>query len=66
MGYPTRVQRIQRQRQASGQWYVTLPAVLARTMEFHKSETVEWTVQDKNTLILRRRPGAPPGRGKSR
>jgi len=58
MGYPTKVQRIQRQRRAGGPWYVPLPAVLARTMEFDKSETVEGTIQDKNTLILRR-PQAP-------
>jgi hypothetical protein len=52
MGYPTKVQVIQRQK--SEQWYVNLPAVVAHVFEFEKGEVVEWTVQDRNTLILTR------------
>ena len=52
MGYPTKVQLIQRK--ASEQWYVNFPAVLAQAMEFTKGEVVEWIVDDKNTLTLRR------------
>jgi hypothetical protein len=52
MGYPTRVQLIRRK--ASQQWYVNFPAALAHAMEFRKGEVIEWTVQDKDTLILRR------------
>ena len=52
MGYPTKVQRIQRK--ASEQWYVNFPAALAAAMEFNKGEVVEWIVQDKNVLTLRR------------
>jgi len=52
MGYPTRVQVIQRK--ASQQWYVNFPAALAQAMEFSKGEVIEWTVQDKDTLVLRR------------
>jgi antitoxin component of MazEF toxin-antitoxin module len=52
MGYPTKVQVIQRK--ASQQWYVNFPAALARAMEFNKGQTVEWTVQSKDTLLLRR------------
>jgi len=52
MGYPTKVQLIARK--ASEQWYVNFPAALARALEFRKSETVEWVVQDKATLLLRR------------
>ena len=52
MGYPTKVQVIQRQ--ASQQWYVNFPAALARAMEFQKGEIIEWVVQDKDTLVLRR------------
>jgi len=60
MGYPTKVQLIDRR--ASQQWYVNFPAALAQAMEFRKSETVEWSVQDRNTLVLRRRkPGAGSG-----
>ena len=52
MGYPTTVQRIDRK--ASEQWYVNFPAALAGAMEFDKSETVEWVIQDQDTLLLRR------------
>ena len=52
MGYPTKVQRIDRK--ASEQWYVNFPAALAGAMEFDKSETVEWVIQDQDTLLLRR------------
>ncbi len=52
MGYPTRVQLIQRK--ASRQWYINFPAPLAQAMEFKKGEVIEWTVQDKQTLVLRR------------
>jgi hypothetical protein len=52
MGYPTTVQLIQRK--TSQQWYVNLPATLARSMELKKGEVVEWIVIDKNTLTLRR------------
>ena len=60
MGYPTKVQVIARK--AGAQWYVNFPAALAQALEFHKSEIVEWVIQDKNTLVLRRRkPGAGSG-----
>ena len=52
MGYPTRVQVIQRKN--SEQWYVNFPAAVAHVIEFQKGEVVEWTLQDKNTLILKR------------
>jgi len=52
MGYPTKVQLIQRK--ASEQWYVNFPAALAQAMEFSKGETVEWVIQDRDTLCLKR------------
>lgn len=52
MGYPTKVQLIQRK--ASQQWYVNFPAVLARALEFDKGELVEWVIRDRDTLLLRR------------
>jgi hypothetical protein len=63
MGYPTKVQLIQRK--ASEQWYVNFPAVLAQAMEFSKGETVEWVIQDRDTLTLKRaevRRGKKAGR----
>lgn len=52
MGYQTKVQHIKREK--SEQWYIGLPAQLAQAMEFKQSETVEWFVEDKSTLALKR------------
>jgi hypothetical protein len=52
MGYPTKVQLIQRK--DSTQWYINFPAAIAQAMEFAKGETVEWVIHDKRTLQLRR------------
>jgi hypothetical protein len=57
MGFPTRVQLIQRKE--SEQWYINFPSALAQAMEFEKGESVEWIVADKAHLILSR-PDAPP------
>lgn len=56
MGFSTKVQLIKRQ--ASEQWYVNFPSALAQAMEFSRGETVEWFVEDKSLLALRRT--APP------
>jgi hypothetical protein len=53
MGYPTKVQRITRK--ASEQWYINFPAALAAAMEFERGEVVEWVVEDKANLLLRRK-----------
>jgi hypothetical protein len=52
MGFPTKVQLIQRK--ASEQWYINFPSAVAQAMEFSKGETVEWIVEDKSLLALRR------------
>lgn len=52
MGHPTKVQVIQRQN--SEQWYVNFPAAVARALELGKGEVVEWVIEDKTTLILKR------------
>jgi hypothetical protein len=58
MGFPTKVQRIKRK--TSEQWYINFPSALAQAMDFSRGETVEWTVEDKSLLALRRlRPPAP-------
>jgi len=56
MGYPTKVQRINRKK--SDQWYINLASAVAQAMEFARSETVEWFIEDKETLVLHR-PEAP-------
>jgi len=52
MGYQTKVQLIKRAK--SEQWYINLPAQLAQAMEFEQSELVEWFIEDKSTLALKR------------
>lgn len=53
MGYPTKVQHIQRQR-GTDQWYINFPTPIAEAMDFTKSEVVEWHIVDKGNLILSR------------
>lgn len=53
MGYPTKVQCIERE--ASSQFYINFPTPLAQALEFAKGEIVEWTIHDKGHLILTRR-----------
>jgi hypothetical protein len=52
MGFPTKVQLIKRK--ASEQWYINFPSAIAQAMEFARGETVEWIVEDKALLALRR------------
>jgi hypothetical protein len=56
MGFPTKVQLINRK--ASQQWYINFPSALAQAMEFERGEVVEWIIEDKSQLLLRRL--APP------
>lgn len=53
MGFPTKVQLIQRK--DSQQWYINFPSAIAQAMEFERSEVVEWIIEDKSQLVLRRR-----------
>lgn len=52
MGYPAKVQVIRRKN--SRQWFINFPAAVAQAMEFERSETVEWVIEDKSQLLLRR------------
>lgn len=52
MGFATKVQLIKRK--ASEQWYINFPSAVAQAMEFSRGETVEWLVEDKSLLALRR------------
>jgi len=52
MGYPTKVQLIQRKE--SQQWYINFPAAIAQAMDFAKGEDVQWTIADTRYLILAR------------
>jgi hypothetical protein len=57
MGFPTKVQLIKRKQ--SEQWYINFPSAVAQAMEFERGETVEWIVEDKSQLVLRRQKVPP-------
>jgi len=52
MGFPTKIQLIRRA--ASEQWYVNFPSAVAQAMELQKGEVVEWVIEDKQRLTLKR------------
>jgi antitoxin component of MazEF toxin-antitoxin module len=52
MGYLIKVQKVERPTNRS--YYVNLPVVLAEAINLQKGEQWEWTLEDKNTLILSR------------
>ncbi len=57
MGFATKVQLIKRKQ--SEQWYINFPSALAQAMEFERGETVEWFIEDKGLLALKRQ-AVPP------
>ena len=52
MGYPTKVQLINRKDRE--QWDIHFPSAVAQAMEFVRGEVVEWIIEDKGQLVLRR------------
>ncbi|MDP2949936.1 MAG: hypothetical protein Q8P22_10410 [Chloroflexota bacterium] len=52
MGFPTKVQLIRRKN--SEQWYINFPSAIAQAMEFERGEVVEWIIEDREQLVLRR------------
>jgi hypothetical protein len=57
MGLPTKIQLIKRKE--SEQWYINFPSAIAQAMEFEKGETLEWFIEDKATLAVKRK-NVPP------
>ncbi len=53
MGYVTKVQVIERANDTR-QFYVICPAPLAEALGMQKGEPIEWVVEDRQTLLLRR------------
>jgi antitoxin component of MazEF toxin-antitoxin module len=53
MGYLVKLQKVQRPTNRS--FYINLPAALADAIQLDKGEELEWFIEDKNTLILRRK-----------
>lgn len=58
MGYGCKVQKIKRKTQNT--YYVNLPAAIAEALEVEKGELFEWFVEDRNTLVLRRKNSLKP------
>lgn len=54
MGYFSKLQVIQRASNDQKQYYLICPAPLAQALEMEKGETIEWIVEDKQTLIIKR------------
>lgn len=52
MGFKTKIQLIKRAN--SEQWYVNFPSAVAQAMEFDRGEVVEWVIDNKQKLVLKR------------
>ena len=52
MGFPTKIQLIKRAK--SEQWYINFPSAIAQAMEFERGEVVEWFIEDKRKMVLKR------------
>lgn len=53
MGYLIKVQKVERPTNRS--YYLNFPVVLAEALDLIKGEEWEWSVEDKNTLVLTRK-----------
>ena len=66
MGFESSVQVIERANRTR-QFYLICPAPLAEALELEKGERIEWIVEDKHTLTIKRaaaQKGAAAARGK--
>ena len=55
MGYRSKVQVILRGSNPSSASFISyVPPPLAEALEIEKGEAIEWVVQDKHTLVIRR------------
>jgi hypothetical protein len=63
MGYLSKLQVIQRSK-GQRQFYLICPAPLAQALEMEKGETLEWIVEDKRTLTVRRVDAKETSQGK--
>ena len=53
MGYKTKIQKVSRP--TNNSYYVNLPSAIAESIKIEKGEVFEWIVDDRNTLILKRK-----------
>jgi hypothetical protein len=64
MGYLSKIQIIERSNRTR-QFYLICPAPLAEALELEKGESIEWIVEDRCTLTIKRHSnsaGKTPGR----
>ena len=52
MGYKTKVQKVDRPTNRS--FYVNMPTALADAIGLEKGEEMEWEIENKNLIILKR------------
>jgi antitoxin component of MazEF toxin-antitoxin module len=57
MGYLIKVQKVERPTNRS--FYLNFPVALAEALDLAKGEQWEWSVEDKNTLVLTRKIKKP-------
>lgn len=53
MGYKVKLQKVSRP--TNNSFFITIPVVLVDCMELEKGEEFEWFIEDKNTLMLKRK-----------
>jgi hypothetical protein len=63
MGYLIKVQKVERPTNRS--YYLNFPVALAEAIDLAKGEEWEWSVEDKNTLVLSRRIKKPRRKSRS-
>lgn len=64
MGYRSRVQVIQRANDTR-QFYLICPAPLAEALELEKGEAIEWVIQDKHIIEIRRHKATKSRQGEA-
>ena len=64
MGYPVKIQRVQRSGTCS--YYVNFPVAIAEAIAAAKGETWGWSLEDKNTLLFQRLEPKTPRKLKSK
>jgi len=52
MGYRVKIQKVERPSNRS--FYLNFPMALAEALDVKKGEIFEWSVKDRNTLIIKR------------
>lgn len=57
-GYAVKLQKVERPTNRS--YYINLPVALAEALDMRKGEEFIWIVEDKNTLILKRKKFRKP------